>query len=145
MIKGNKLKNYMICFTAAVICLAVLAIAFIMYKCYIYNHSGVPDAISSFSSGTECSLIVTANTSRIKDKKAFAEKIFQMCRANSFHTIKLSTDVSGWPSSLDIKVYLHRADIGKKEPEMRIRFVPPDDGYEHNIRDDGDKYGMIVE
>ena len=68
----------------------------------------------------------------------------EMCRENSFQTIKLSTDVTGWPSSLDITVYLHRDDVGRKKPEMHIRFLPPDDGAEYNIKDDSAKYQLLI-
>ena len=53
--------------------------------------------------------------------------------------------MTGWPSMLDVTVYLHRYDIGRSEPEMRIRYIPPDNRGVYNIRDDGDKYRIIIE
>ena len=145
MTKSNKLKKYIVCPVAAVVCFLLFAVISVIYKCYKYDYSGIPDAVSSTTDGLECCLTVTANASRIEDKKAFADEIFRMCRANSFQTVKLSTDVTGWPSRLDVTVYLHRYEIGRKEPEMKIRYVPPDDGSMYNIRDDGEKYRIIIE
>lgn len=145
MIKSNKLKKYMLFLAAAAACGLLLAAVSVIYQRYKYDYSGVPDAVSSMTDGLECRLIVTANASRIEDRQAFAEEIFGMCRANSFRSVRLSTDVSGWPSRLDVTVYLHRYDIGRSEPEMRIHYIPPDEGEQYNIRDDGDKYRIIIE
>ena len=145
MTKSNKLKKYIVCPVAAVVCFLFFAVISVIYKCYKYDYSGIPDAVSSTTDGLECSLTVTANASRVEDKKAFADEIFGMCRSNSFRTVKLSTDVTGWPSMLDVTVYLHRYDIGRSEPEMRIRYIPPDNRGVYNIRDDGDKYRIIIE
>lgn len=145
MTKSNKPKSYVKFPVAVLVCLLFIAAAFAVYRCYKYDYSGVPDAVSSSGNGTECSLIVTANASRIQEREALAEKIFEMCRTNSFQSIKLSTDKGGWPSRLKVTVYLHRYDVGRGEPEMRIRFVPPEDGERYNIRDDGEKYRTFIE
>ena len=145
MAKSNKLKKCLMFIGAAAVCFLFFAVFPVLYKYYKYDNSGVSDAVSSTTDGLECRLTVTANASRIEDRKAFADEIFRMCRANSFRTVKLSTDVTGWPSMLDVTVYLHRYDIGRSEPEMRIRYIPPDNRGVYNIRDDGDKYRIIIE
>lgn len=145
MTKSNKLKKCLIFPAAAAVCVLLFAVISVIYKCYRYDYSGVPDAVSSSTNGSECRLTVAANDSCIEDKDAFADEIFGMCRANSFRTVKLSTDVSGWPSGLEVIVYLHRYEIGRKKPEMRIRYIPPDNSAVYNIRDDGEKYRTIIE
>lgn len=136
---------YSVLFAAAAVCLLVCAAVSVLFQYYKYDFSGIPDAVSSSTDGSECILTVTANNSYIDDKKAFADEIFRMCRTNSFRTVKLSTDVSGWPSRLDVIVYLHRYEIGQKEPEMRIHYIPGDNSADCNIRDDGEKYRVIIE
>ena len=59
------------------------------------SHLGIPDAVSSVSSNNWQYLKVVANSSRIDDKEAFARKVIQMCRENSFHSIRFSTDING--------------------------------------------------
>lgn len=145
MAKSNKLKKCLMFIGAAAVCFLFFAVFPVLYKYYKYDNSGVPDAVSSTTDGLECRLTVTANASRIEDRKAFADEIFGMCRSNSFQTVRLSTDVTGWPTMLDVTVYLHRYDIGRSEPEMRIRYIPPDNRGVYNIRDDGDKYRIIIE
>ena len=44
----------------------------------------------------------------------------------------------------EAQVYLHRDDVGRKKPEMHIRFLPPDDGAEYNIKDDSAKYQLLI-
>lgn len=144
MLKSNKLKKCLL-LSGAAVCFLLFAVVPALYKCYKSNYSGIPDAVSSSTDGLECRLTVTANASHIKDKKAFADEIFEMCRANSFRSVRLSTDVAGWPSRLDVTVYLHRYDIGRREPEMMIHYIPPDEREIYNIRDDGDKYRIIIE
>lgn len=145
MTKCDKMKRGTLLITSFLICLAVLAVTVISKQYYERNYSGVPDAVSSSYFGRECRLTVSANASRIDDREAFASEVFGMCRENSFQTIRLSTDVMGWPSSLYITVYLHRNDIGRKEPEMRIRFLPPDENKEYNIKDNGSEYLLFIE
>lgn len=63
-----------------------------------------------------------ANSDRIDDKEAFARKVIQMCRENSFYSIRFSTDLNGYPSGLSITVYLSREDLEKGRPVCEIEF-----------------------
>lgn len=145
MAKGNKLKMCLKILAAGAAFFLFFAFIYKIYRDYQYDYSGVPDAVSSSVSGTEYRLIVTANAQRIEDEDAFAKEILQMCRENSFQSLKLSTDVTGWPTVLNVTVYLHRSDVGKKEPEMRISFVPPGREEAYDIGHDAEKYRIIIE
>ncbi len=83
---------------------------------------GIPDAVSSMSSDNWQYLKVVANSDRIEDKEAFAREVVQMCRENSFHTIRFSTDINGYPRGLTITVYLNRRGVEKNEPVCEIDF-----------------------
>lgn len=85
------------------------------------EHSGIPDAVSSRTVNGECYLDVVANADRIGDEVEFARTVVQMCRDNSFHSMRLSTDLGGYPSRLEIKVYLHRADVNTVTPVFEIQ------------------------
>ena len=61
---------------AAAVCFLFFAVFPVLYKYYKYDNSGVSDAVSSTTDGLECRLTVTANASRIEDRKAFADEIF---------------------------------------------------------------------
>lgn len=108
---------------------------------------GIPDAVSSRTVNGECYLDVVANTDRIEDEAEFARTVVQMCRDNSFHSMKLSTDRGGYPSSLEIKVYLRRADINTVQPAFVIRYEPAEGMRRepHNIKDDVEKYKLYVD
>ena len=83
---------------------------------------GIPDAVSSMSSDNWQYLKVVANSDRIEDKEAFAREVVQMCRENSFHTIRFSTDINGYPRGLTITVYLNRRGVERNEPVCEIDF-----------------------
>lgn len=107
---------------------------------------GVPDAVSSSVSGGTCRLTVIANRDCIEDRKLFAEEVLGMCRKNSFRSVRLSTDIAGWPEELDIAVYYYREDIGKGEPVMRIRCESVGGNGEANIADNNPgKYRFHIE
>lgn len=109
------------------------------------SHCGVPDAVSSSSDGSRCRLTVVANCDSISDREEFAREVIKMCRSNSFQSLKLSTDISGWPNSLDIAVYLHKKDIGGDGPVMRIRYEPAGDEPTYDIKNNADQYTLTIE
>ncbi len=86
------------------------------------NYTGIPDAVSSMSSDNWQYLKVVANSDRIEDKEAFACEVVRMCRENSFHTIRFSTDINGYPRGLTITVYLNRRGVERNEPVCEIDF-----------------------
>lgn len=112
-----------------------------------FSDCGVPDAVSSRTVNRECYLDVVANSDRIEDEAEFARTVVQMCRDNSFHSIRLSTDRGGYPYSLEIKVYLRRADVNTARPVFMIRYEPEEGtkGEAHNIKDDMEKYKLYVD
>lgn len=86
------------------------------------NQTGIPDAVSSMSSDNWQYLKVVANSDWIEDKEAFACEVVRMCRENSFHTIRFSTDINGYPRGLTITVYLNRRGVERNEPVCEIDF-----------------------
>lgn len=109
------------------------------------NYSGIPDMVSCCSCNTVYWMKVVANSRNISDKEAFTKKVINMCRENSFQSIMFSTDVNGYPESLDIAVYLKAEDIGEKEPEFNIRFVPDEWNAGYNIKDDVEHYQLYLD
>lgn len=80
-----------------------------------------PDVVSSISMNRDQYLTVVANRDKIEDKEEFAELLIQMYKENSFRTIKFSTD-RGYPTSLNMRVYLWREDIEGCDPIMIIKY-----------------------
>ena len=109
------------------------------------SHSGIPDALSSVSSNNWQYLKVVANSDRIDEKEAFARKVIQMCRENSFHTIRFSTDINGYPSGLCITVYLNRKDLEKGRPVCEIEFRTEEYMEDCNIKDDAEKFHLYLD
>lgn len=77
------------------------------------DYSGVPDVTSSMSVNNYQYLTVIANSRKIDNKESFARKVVHMCQENAFHSMKFMISVNGYPSGLDIEVYLIRDDIYK--------------------------------
>ena len=121
------------------------------YRSWQAEHTGIPDAVSSRTENGECFLDVTANADRIEDTEGFARTVIQMCRENSFRSIRLSTDLYGYPERLEVNVYLHREEVNKVKPVLRIRYEPAEDfaqgesDEEYNIKDHAEKYNLYVD
>ena len=109
------------------------------------SYSGIPDAVSSVSSGGRQYLKVVANSDRIDDKEAFARKVIQMCRENSFHSIRFSTDINGYPSGLSITVYLKRKDLENGRPVCEIEFRTEEYMEDCNIKDDVEQFHLYLD
>lgn len=109
------------------------------------DNSGIPDVISSISANGYHYLTVVANSREIDDKETFAREVIHMCQTNSFHSMKFSTSVNGYPSGLDIKVYLVRNDIEKKEPVCNIKFVTDRCEKGVDIKNNADKFHLYLD
>lgn len=55
-----------------------------------------------------------------------------MCRENSFHTIKFSTD-RGYATSVNMRVYLWKDEIEGNEPVMVVEYKTTGYGEEYDI------------
>lgn len=109
------------------------------------TQNGIPDVVSSTTFGTDHHLTVVANSDRIEDKEEFARTVIHMCQDNSFHTIKFSTD-HGYPSELDIDVFLGRKDIEeRKEPVCKIEFKTDDFTKGYDIKKNPDKFKLYLD
>lgn len=89
-------------------------------------------------------LTVVANRDEITDREAFAKQLLQMCRDNSFYSIKFSTD-QGYATSLDMNVYSWKEDIENGEPVMRVEYKPIEYGEEYDIVNNPDKFQLYVD
>lgn len=108
--------------------------------------SGVPDVVSSTVFDTDYNLMVVANSDRIEDEEEFARTVVHMCQDNSFHSVRFSTDIRGYPTGLDISAYLNRNDIEEmKEPVHKIEFKTADFSKNYNIRDNPDKFTLYLD
>lgn len=116
------------------------------YERWKRDHCGVPDVVSSRNVNGDCFLLVVANSDGIGDKEKFARTVVQMCLENSFRSTILSTDLNGYPSRLEIEVYLKKRDIEAGEPVCRIRFEPPEgSGSRYDIKEDTEEYRLYVD
>lgn len=115
------------------------------YKQWKEAHSKIPDAINTMSTGNDLYLTVIANARQIEDKEEFARTVVHMCQNNSFHSVRFSTDC-GYPSGLNITVYLNRKDIeARKEPVCKILFKTDDFSKDYNIKDNPDEFHLYLD
>ena len=105
---------------------------------------GDPDVVGSFAMNRDENLTVVANRDKITDREAFAKQLLQMCRDNSFYSIKFSTD-QGYATSLDMNVYSWKEDIENGEPVMRVEYKPIEYGEEYDIVNNPDKFQLYVD
>lgn len=103
-----------------------------------------PDAVNSRNVNGACFLTVSAN-GIIEEKERFAAHLIQMCRENQFLSLKISTDIEGYPQMLDITVYLRKTDVGKRDPVMHIQYVPRSGVKNVNIQADPERYDLFID
>ena len=95
----------------------------ILTGCNRTNEIGEPDCVHTSSFNDELYLTIVANRNEIEDPEAFAEEILEMCKNNSFKSIKLSTDIQDFPEEITAKIYLYEEDIYIKEPAFVIKYA----------------------
>ena len=110
------------------ICIVCVIMIFVIMTGYHFEKkseeeiSMEPDVVSSISMNRDQYLTVVANRNRIEDKEEFAKLLVKMCRENSFHTIKFSTD-RGYATGIHMQVYLCEEDIEDANVVMEIDYV----------------------
>lgn len=103
-----------------------------------------PDVVSSISMKRDQYLTVVANRDEIENKEELAKLLIQMCKENSFHTIKFSTD-KGYATSLHMRVYLWRDKIEGYDPVMTVEFEPAEYGQGYDIVHDSEQFDLFVD
>ena len=68
-----------------------------------------------------------------------------MCQDNSFHSIRFSTDINGYPLELNILVYLNRKELEEGELVFEIEFSTDDFSGEYDIKNDADKFRLYLD
>lgn len=137
-------KKWILILVAIVVICVVLPEGTRKIKEYKRDHSGIPDAVSSFSMNNDDHLIVVANSNAITDKEEFARQVIRMCQENSFKSMKFSTDF-GYSTSITIQAYLVRGDIGESEPVCEITYLPEDWNAGYDIKHNPDKFTLTVD
>ena len=103
-----------------------------------------PDVLSCFSMNRDENLVVIANRNEIKDKKEFARQLVRMCKENSFHSIKFSTD-RGYATGLDMRVYLWRDEVEGHDPVMTVEYKPEEWNPEYDIINHPEEFMLYVD
>lgn len=106
--------------------------------------AGEPDIVSSIKVNRVENLVIVANQDEIGDKVEFAKLLVSMCQENSFQSIKFSTDM-GYPTSLDMRVYLWKDEIEDNEPVMHVEFEPIEWNQEYAIVNNPEMYELYVD
>lgn len=87
---------------------------------------------------------MVANRDNIEDKEEFAKLLIEMCKENSFHTIKFSTD-RGYATSVDMRVYLFQDKIEGHEPVMIVKYEPIEYGKGYDIVYNPDQFKLTID
>mgnify|MGYP000395911798 FL=1 len=129
--------------------LCVMAVLIITMEYFIKPNSeeDVPmasDVVSSVSMNRDQYLTVVANRDNIEDKEEFAKLLIEMCKENSFHTIKFSTD-RGYATSVDMRVYLFQDKIEGHEPVMIVKYEPIEYGKGYDIVHNPDQFKLTID
>ena len=103
-----------------------------------------PDVVSSMKINRDETLTVVANRSKIEDKIEFAKLLVDMCKENSFGSIKFRTDY-GYATSLELRVYLDEQEIESHKPAMNVEYKPVKRGEGYDIVNNPDMFRLYVD
>lgn len=140
-----KNKKWVLIYFLLILSVATVPSGMRKYERWREARSGIPDLVSDMSINNRHCLVMIVNESRIDNKERFAREAIHMCQENSFHSIRFSTDVNGYPSSLDITVYLKRKDVGEEPPVCKIRFCTDNFSMDYDIKHDADKFRLYLD
>lgn len=109
------------------------------------TQSDIPDCVISNSMNDDYSLTIIANREEIEDKEAYAKELIEQVRNNGFKTIMFSFEETGYPTSLDMTVYLNEKDWKNHTSVMSVSLRQQNilDGF--NIVDNLDKFQMEIQ
>ena len=124
--------------------ICLLCVAVFVSGCGQKHNEGEPDVISSIKMNQDEMLTVVANRNQIENKEEFAELLLKKCKENSFQSVKFST-VSGYATSLNLRVYLWEDEIEGQEPVMVVEYKPVEWGKDYDIVNDPEKFQMYVD
>ena len=129
--------------------LCVMAVLIITMEYFIKPNSEedvpmAPDVVSSIRMNRDQYLTVVANRDNIEDKEEFAKLLIEMCKENSFHTIKFSTD-RGYATNVDMRVYLFQDKIEGHEPVMIVKYEPVEYGKGYDIVHNPDQFKLTID
>lgn len=86
-------------------------------------------------------ITIIANRLYIRDKEKFAEQMLQRCVDNSFHGVRFSYDMNGYPNELSISVYMNHTMWKLKKRAFQI-WYEQDLEYQYDIKDGIDKFNV---
>lgn len=104
---------------------------------------GEPDVKNSMSFNREQHFTVIAYRNKIEDKEAFAEELIQMCKDNSFKTIKFSTD-RGYATGIYMNVYLTEKDWKSGKKVMEVEYTQGSGKLEYDIINNPEEFELFV-
>ena len=132
------------------ICIVCVIMIFVIMAGYHFEKksgeeiSMEPDVVSSISMNRDQYLTVVANRDRIEDKEEFAKLLVKMCRENSFHKIKFSTD-RGYATGVNMRVYLWKDEIEGNDPVMVVEYKTTGYGEEYDIVHDPEQFDLFID
>lgn len=132
------------------ICIVCVIVIFAITTGYLFEKkskeeiSMEPDVVSSISMNRDQYLTVVANRDRIEDKEEFAKLLVKMCRENSFHTIKFSTDRE-YATGIHMQVYLCDNDIEVEKMAMKIDYLQREYNENYDICYYPEKFVLYVD
>lgn len=131
------------------ICIVCVIMVFSIITGYLFEKeskeeiSMEPDVVSSISMNRNQYITVVANRNRIEDKEEFAKLLVKMCRKNSFHTIKFSTD-RGYATGIHMQVFLCEEDIEDANVVMEIDYVQRECNEKYDICNNPEEFELFV-
>lgn len=125
--------------------LRVILIILLVGIIYTGCRNKKPDMVSTINSMNYEYCSVIAYEYSWVDKEQLANRLIEMCKENSFKSIKFATDVRGYPTGIYMNVYLNRWNFKRGEIFMKIKYLPENNNWIGNIRDYSGNYVLNID
>lgn len=122
----------------------IILLILLVSGCGTDNQQSSPDCVISNSTNDEYNLTIIANQDEIEDKEEFAKQLIEQVYHNDFKTIMFSFDETGYPTRLQMTVYLDEKDWKKHDAFMNVSLEQKDLLAGYNIVEHYEKFHLKI-
>lgn len=108
------------------------------------NLNGTAECVNSIESNNFYNLSIIANQKEIENKEDYALHLIEKVRNNDFKKIMFSYDLSGYPTGVEMDVYLTQEDKDNHVLFMKVSFQQENFANEYNIVDHYEKFTLKI-
>ncbi len=130
-------------------CVIVIVVVFVTFVMLYMQMRRDVEVIGNYilrsENGYEENITIVANKIYITDQEKMAKDLVERCVENSFHEIRFSYDLQGYPNGLHITVYTNNITYKLGVVAFELLYIQKNgEIYEYNIKDNPEKFSLKI-